>query len=44
MSCFLILVIILAALVFLLGLVVVQQIQSLYAVLVTFILEPPGDC
>ncbi len=38
---FLILVIILAALVFLLGLVVVQQIQSLYAVLVTFILDLP---
>ena len=39
---FLILVIILAALIFLLGLVVVQQIQSLYAVLVTFIQDLPG--
>lgn len=38
---FLILVIILAALIFLLGLAVVQQIQSLYAVLVTFIQDLP---
>jgi predicted PurR-regulated permease PerM len=39
---FLMLVIILAVLIFLLGLAVVQQIQSLYAVLVTFIQDLPG--
>ncbi len=38
---FLILVVILAALIFLLGLAVVQQIQSLYAVMVTFIQDLP---